>query len=304
MIFSNLPIFAGETLSQPLSGLSGSCVYLVQSQSNALFIRKVASDEKTSFRLERQFNKLSAFKGYDLGEVSTPKVLKTGYHQDCFYMDLEYICGLDLIEYLSTTDTSQIRNLGNHLGRFLIEMGKYPPIEEAPVNATQVFYEKTFSLVDNCPWLPDKIKADLFLSIRNTARLMEKKTSLCHGDLTFENILIDKNERIWLIDHLDSFFPYYWQDIAKLHQDLSGEWFRFRRSSTAVPKYSLAYLSDCVLKQVCRLDPHYSFAHNGLLALVFARILPYAKSGEVRDFALSRVSHYLMLSSREHLSAC
>ncbi len=296
MNFLDPPILPEETLSHRLSGFSGSSVYLIRSRSNALFVRKVATNPETSLRLEQQFNKLLAFQGYNLAGATSPNILKTGYYHDCFYMDLEYVSGLDLIEYLATADVTQLRNLGERLGTFLIEMGKHPPIEKVPENVTQVFYDKAFILIEKCPWLPDRVKVDLFLNVKHVAQLMESKSSLCHGDLTFENILIDQNERIWLIDHLDSFYSHYWQDLSKLHQDISGEWFRFRRPNVSVPKYTLSYLSDCLLKQICKLEPSYLAVHHGLLALVFARILPYTTGNEIREFVMSRVSHYLDLS--------
>ena len=290
------PVFPGETLLRRLSGFSGSYVYLLRSHSNALFVRKGTNTLEGSFRLEQQFNKLLAFQNYNFTAVTSPKILKTGHYHDFFYMDLEYIQSLDLIEYLATANVSQLRYLGETLGNFLIEMGKQPPVEKVPKNVTNVFYNKTLALVEKCAWLPDRVKVNLFLNVKNIAQLMESKSSLCHGDFTFENILIDKNEQIWLIDHLDSFCPYYWQDISKLHQDLSGEWFRFRRPGAQVPKYVLSYLSSYLLEYVCKFDQSYFSAHNGLLALVFTRILPYTTDNEVREFVMSRVSHYLDIS--------
>jgi serine/threonine protein kinase len=296
MFTSEVPIFPEETLSYRISGFSGSFVYLVRSSSNVLFVRKASANVETSYRLEQQYNKLLAFQNYNLTIVNSPKILKTGYYRDRFYMDLEYVSGVDLVEYMATASVSGLKHIGERLGTFLIEMGKHPPIEKVPENVTQVFFNKTFTLLDTCSWLPDCVKVNLFLNVNNIAKLMESKSSLCHGDLTLENILIDKNGQIWLLDHLDSFYPHYWQDISKLHQDLSGEWFRFRRPGLIVPKYALSYLSNCLLEKVSCLDPSYLLVHNGLLALVFARILPYTSDNITREFVISRLSYYLNLS--------
>jgi hypothetical protein len=294
-----VPIFPREALIQLLSGFSGCSVSLLSSPSNPLFVRKASTSPESSLRLRQQFNKLLAFQEYKFSSTFCPKILNNGYYNECFYIDLEYVQGLDLIAYLATADVSQLKLLANRLGNFLIEMGKLPSIEKKPENLTEAFYDKTFTIVEKCPWLPDQVKVNLFLNVKKLAGLMGNKSSLCHGDFTFENILIDKNNQIFLIDHLDSFFPHYWQDVSKLHQDLSGEWFRFRRSKAYVPKYTLAYLSDRVLESVCEVDQSYLSVHNGLVALVFARILPYTTGGESREFVLSRVSYYLNLFLNE-----
>lgn len=290
-------INSGETLIRPFSGLSGSSIYLVSSPSNVVFVRKVATNPETSFRLQKQLEKLKLFQNHKFSTAASPKLLKAGYfNDDCLYIDLEYISGLNLSEYLVRADSQKLKRLGEHLGIFLTEISQEQPIEKVPNNVTEVFYDKTFAIVKKCPWLSDEVKVNLFLNIKNISQLIGSKSTLCHGDLTLENILIDKQEKIWLIDHLDSFFPHYWQDISKLHQDLSGEWFRFRYPHINVPKYTLSYLSNHLLQNVLKIEPSYFLAHYGLLALVFARILPYTTDDCTRQFAMSRLTYYLDLS--------
>ena len=54
--------------------------------------------------------------------------------------------------------------------------------------------------------------------------------------------------------------------------------------------------AKCFLSAVLELDPSYDAVHNPLMAVTFARILPYA-AGADADFTLERVRHYLSRSS-------
>ena len=48
--------------------------------------------------------------------------------------------------------------------------------------------------------------------------------SPCHGDLTLENIIV-KDERLYLIDFLDSFFDSWFMDAGTLLQDVQVMWY-------------------------------------------------------------------------------
>ena len=70
-------------------------------------------------------------------------------------------------------------------------------------------------------------------------------TTFCHGDLTLENMVIDRDGRIWLIDLLDSPLEHHWQDVAKLHQDLTGGW--YLRRVAPIARSALDFVSGAVL---------------------------------------------------------
>ena len=64
-----------------------------------------------------------------------------------------------------------------------------------------------------------------------TNKASELNSGYCHGDLTFENIIINNN-KVYLIDFLDSYVDSPIIDISKIKQDLILNWSnRFEKPS-------------------------------------------------------------------------
>lgn len=109
------------------------------------------------------------------------------------------------------------------------------------------------------------------------APIAELPSGFCHGDLTMDNLLWDGNGNRWMIDPIDCFFEHPWMDVAKLYQDLEGNWYQLRnhvaqrRASSNLWRIG-ALLKDWVLERW----PLYGRYHYYLLGLTFARILPYS----------------------------
>ena len=61
---------------------------------------------------------------------------------------------------------------------------------------------------------PDNLSCCFVLD--RVRRLGELPMTLCHGDLTLENMMVGPDGTIWFVDLLDSPFEHYWQDVAKM----------------------------------------------------------------------------------------
>ena len=93
-----------------------------------------------------------------------------------------------------------------------------------------------------------------------------------------------------MLDLLDTPYEHYWQDVAKLHQDLAGGW--YRRRSAPISQYVLDYMRHRLRETVRALDPRYDQVHAVLMAVVFARILPYVRTDAERAFVSARVRFF------------
>ena len=120
--------------------------------------------------------------------------------------------------------------------------------------------------------------------------------TLCHGDLTLENMVVGQDGEICVVDLLDSPFEHYWQDVAKLHQDLSGGWYLL--SKPPVAQCVLEYVSRRLLEAATRLHPRYPQVHALLVASTFVRILPYARNAEETRFVTDRITYFARKSRR------
>lgn len=102
----------------------------------------------------------------------------------------------------------------------------------------------------------------------------------CHGDLAFDNILIDLEGKLWLLDCLDQPFDNYYWDVAKILQSSHVDWPAIRRGEI---RRSLMYSRDPWLSTIANsflAAMHISWHEDPrvplYLGICLARIIPYA----------------------------
>ncbi len=113
--------------------------------------------------------------------------------------------------------------------------------------------------------------------------------TLCHGDLTFSNVIITKgtgykidfdDNRILLIDWLDTYFDSYLQDLAKLKQELFYGWSSRNIYSPQKINNLLTgeYMWENLSKYFINEDNKSLF--KIIMILCIMRITPYVKSNQ------------------------
>src|SRR5204863_8802633 len=120
----------------------------------------------------------------------------------------------------------------------------------------------------------DTKRRAVYRELRDVVEMLDSldvSPTLCHGDLTLENMMVDRDGQIWAIDLLDAPYEHYWFDFAKLNQDLEGGW--YLRHQPAISAAVRQYLRERCLSTVLELDSSYESVHNPLMAITFARIL-------------------------------
>jgi hypothetical protein len=115
--------------------------------------------------------------------------------------------------------------------------------------------------------------------------------TLSHGDLTFDNIILtdDLCDDVYLIDFLPLFYPSYFLDIAKLFQDLDGNWTEIRYGKE-FPKLVREIVREIIWDA---LPEEYKVQHNALMVVSFNRILPYAKNQRDRNMIEKEIEKFL-----------
>jgi len=176
-------------------GYSGSRVELV-AENNKVFVRKTGNTQ-------RNYSRLTALssKGYPVCKV-------LNYVDDT--IDLEYVHGLDMLNYLQQNDP---RNLLAFLIDLISSFGKnflvkdYAQTYDQKLNRED-FAALPFTKIDLLSRLPQFLHASDY-----------------HGDLTLENIIYSEKRGFVLIDAVDIEYDSYQFDLAKLAQDVIGKWF-------------------------------------------------------------------------------
>ena len=118
---------------------------------------------------------------------------------------------------------------------------------------------------------------------------------ICHGDLTFSNILFANNSKYYLIDFLDSFIETPLQDIVKLRQDSQFGWsilMYLKKHDNIRVSMTLKYIDDKFNKHFQKYE-FYKKHYNVLQLMNILRILPYAKTYEVKNYLIKTLNEIL-----------
>jgi hypothetical protein len=264
-----------------LGGHSGCRILLYEIEDNNVFVRKIARDLDYNERLIVQADKQRQYKSTT---IKTPMILKAGYTEDgLYYFDMEYIHGITLAEYMKT-----------------IEIGKVRGIVETIVNNI-VDSEHDAADVDENKFM-DKIESlELCLSAQNNQIINQAlsllkahswkkfiKTS-CHGDLTLENIIV-KDNQLYLIDFLDSFYDCWIMDISTLMQDVQTLWsYRMQDEININTLLRLIVFRDILMDNVEEQVGQDTVEIYYALLLKLIRIYPYTKDSRTYEFLNEKI---------------
>ena len=267
-----------------IRGYSGCSVELIK-RGPLLLIRKSTSDGEYSQRLKKQVAKQEMFlRENSLTFIVIPKIVRKIHRKDYYSFDMEFFYSDDYISFFQTAEKSDIDLITERIIAFISEniekspsdiltkkiiLSKYKTVREK-IRKGGIFENINVPLLEKLDrvfcLLPDSINIPI---------------GLCHGDLTFSNILINKrNKNIVLIDFLDNFIETPLQDITKIRQDTKYNW----SLNLYQGKYDRTKIFMIMKYIDARISTHFErygfYAKYYLLFQImnFMRILPYAKS--------------------------
>lgn len=240
-----------EKLLKKLTGHSGSTVALMQGD-DCMFVRKIEN-------VERNYERLSALLGY----VDVPKI----YHYDGTIMDMEYIHGTDMRNYL-------LNNSIKDLTEFLINTLNMFASKSVDKDYTNV-YNEMLSWIE-----PDMFPFTKEQLIDRLPKVLPK--SVYHGDMTLENIIHSTSNRFYFIDAVTLKYDSWIFDIAKLRQDLECKW--FLRRNPAMLDVKLLNIQEQILNK-------FPIAKNdNLLILMLLRVYLHCDKDSLEyDFVMREI---------------
>lgn len=278
-----------------LTGHSG-CDISLYSNNGSMFVRKKSKDIEYNKRLKLQYIKQLKF---EKENFSVPKILSRGVDSEgIFFFDMEFINGQSLSNYFSLIKMNEIPRIIDFLFKNL-------PIENSNItgNSHKIISNKIIELDNSLSVKTSNVRSAIDrLKEYNFSNIPEGE---CHGDLTLENIMISKENEIYLIDFLDSFFNSWVIDIAKILQDVHLLWSYRHRKIDANLEMRLLVAKEEIISQIIALK-------NGnrilcdiyhVLMLNILRIYPYTKDNETLFFldeALSKVSNQIDGNKNEY----
>lgn len=293
------PAFEGFREVVPLSGFSGALVALLRDDAGRLFVRKAAETAELSPRLRRQAQRQAWLRGVvgDAGEV--PDVERDGEIDGLYWFDMAFAAGRDATSYLSSTSFEAVEEFAAAIRALLERLAAGAPEQAAPQAPAQRLGAKLAEIESRTEGRFAALLAPLSQAV--AALSAEMPVTATHGDLTFENIIVDRHRRLWLIDSIDSPLDHYWMDWSKLFQECEGRWHQHRQRHLSLSvSWGLRQRFFAIARG---MDPRYPGLHYLLLALTFARILPYARSEADVAFVSGRVAAYGAQAIRD-LESC
>lgn len=260
--------------SYNLGGHSGCKIYLIEPDDGAVFVRKTSKDQEYNERIKAQCEKQATFRGEP---IRAPKVLNSGYTEEgLFFFDMEYIQGVTLAEYIKTMEIGKVKGLVESLVASIVPKEQAETKREEQLVVKEIFAQKLSSLRKN---LKDKSNSVIeysldLLEAHDWSKLIP---SQCHGDMTLENIIV-KNDQLYFIDFLDSFYDSWFLDIGTLLQDVQLMWsYRFQQNVSMNTVLRLIVFRDLLLDEIKKVNPDYVLEVYYSLLQKLIRIYPYTK---------------------------
>lgn len=263
-----------------LGGHSGCKILLCEKRNNEVFVRKVSSDQNYNKRLQIQVEKQA---NYSNSRIKAPKVFNSGYTEDgLFYFDMEYIQGITMSEYIKTIEIGRVRSVCEEIVNNIvsIDLGENEVDEGA-------FIKKISSLEKMLHSHKNRVINRSIHLLKNHSWKRFVRTP-CHGDLTLENIIIKENQ-LYLIDFLDSFYDSWIMDIGTIMQDVQAMWsYRHEKAIDINTKLRLLVFRDILMDTVKKISPKDCVEVYYALLLKMVRIFPYTKDIETYDFLVNK----------------
>lgn len=269
-------------------GNSGCKVEVVR-EDTKLFILKSTADAKYAERLVLQAEKQRKASAQSVPNIIVPKVYRITRPDNGAEIRMDYVYSQNYIDYFENAGVHEIDTFVEAMITFVENEIYQSPMTECPV---ETLVAKFNEVAKKVAMRKDYSAEMQNLLIKAKRQINEFDTLLipigmCHGDLTFSNILFC-GQQYCLIDFLDSFVETPLQDIVKLRQDSRYLWscLMYQQPYDALRlKLISQYIDE-------KLDEHFSRyewykQYYGIMQLMnMLRILPYAKEEKVVNYLL------------------
>lgn len=281
-----------------VKGHSGCQIDVVQDDSN-IYVYKSTADPKYLKRLVLQAEKQRAAGEKQYQHIRVPRIFDVQRTDSTVVVKMQYVYSKNFIEFFEQAGFEQIGYLIDAL-KYFIEY----EIDKSCLKTVhaEVFREKFADIKTKCENNPlykgDEAIASILARSEKVFVALADMTipvGLCHGDLTFSNILFNGNN-YYLIDFLDSFVETPLQDIVKLRQDTAYHWSQLMYGK----RYDAIRLHIILDKIDQEIDAYFSNKYQWyndyypvMQLMNMLRILPYAHEEKVIDYLKENISSIL-----------
>lgn len=281
-----------------VKGHSG-CQIDVVSEESGIYVYKSTADPKYLKRLTLQAEKQRAAAEDEYQHIRVPKIFELQENADTTVIKMQYVYSKNFIEFFEQAGFEQVDYLIGALEHFVEhEISKCELQKVSP----KIFLDKFAEIKGKCLTNPLYEGNEEILSILcrseqvfNTLSELTMPIGICHGDLTFSNILFNGNN-YYLIDFLDSFIETPLQDIVKIRQDTQFRWSQLMYTKP-YDATRLRIVCDKIDHEIhqyfTRKYQWYSDNYSVVQLMNILRILPYAKEVKVVQYLVDVLNQLL-----------
>ena len=247
-------------------------------------VRKFSKDREYNRRLKSQADKQHNFNSKIF---KSPDVHSSGEIDGIYYFDMQYIRGMTLSKSVKTMTPREIEKITDNVISYIEEnISSSDTMNKLDKHA---LVHKKLSNIEKSLSIGRRNKLKQTFCYLNNFKWNNLESSPCHGDLTFENILIGSHG-IYLIDFLDTFIDTWVSDISKMLQDLIVGWsFREKIISnqiTETEKIKMHFFKDVFCRKInnrIRKTDLWEQVYAYLL-LDLLRIIPYTNDKKIYEY--------------------
>lgn len=281
-----------------VKGHSG-CQIDVVSEDSGIYVYKSTADPKYLRRLALQAKKQRAAAEDEYQHIRVPQIFELQENADTTIIKMQYVYSKNFIEFFEQAGFEQVDYLIGALKYFVEhEISKCELQKVAP----KIFQDKFAEIKGKCLTNPLYEGNEVILSILNRSEQvfnslpeLTMPIGICHGDLTFSNILFNGNN-YYLIDFLDSFIETPLQDIVKIRQDTQFRWSQLMYTKP-YDATRLRIVCDKIDHEIhqyfTRKYQWYSDNYSVVQLMNILRILPYAKEETVVQYLVDVLNQLL-----------
>ena len=288
-----------------VKGHSGCSIEIIK-QGGKIFLYKKSKDPKYLLRLVHQAEKQKkAAAVEDYYHIRVPEIYDVFHTTSETTIKMQYIYSKNFVEFLEQAGFEQIGYFIDAMKHFIEYEIKRSPIQTVRASVFQDKFKEVRSKIECNPMYEENsVVTDLLKrcqDIFDKMYDMEIPVGVCHGDLTFSNILFNGNN-YYLIDFLDSFIETPLQDIVKIRQDTLYRWSQlmYRHHFDTV---RLKIICDKIDKEIDTFfSGKYEWYRKNYIVMQLMnilRIFPYASDASVVDYLINIISDILSNKQEE-----
>ncbi len=281
-----------------VKGHSGCDIEIVNID-NILYIEKETRDKNYINRLYNQAIKQQVAAEHDYQFIRIPCIINIDKTESKMLMRMEYVYSKNYIHHFESAGFEQINYFIYAFSSFIMNEINSSPITKVQSSVIKNKFQDVKNTILTHSNLKNDIEIQLLLETSEKVfddlpETLNIPVGICHGDLTFSNILFNGNN-YYLIDFLDSFIESPLIDIVKLRQDSAFHWSTLMYSKP-YDKTRLKIIASTIDSKFDEMFVQYEWYtryYDMFQLMNFLRILQYAQEEKVINYLKETLTNLL-----------